>query len=684
MSLLPTMGGSSWPLRLPKLLSEAISDKNEPQRLFKGFISEDCLISVVYSGAHLEVLSPVTGDRLAAWTFSPTSMPERSRKHDAGGANSGSSQCEITSCVDMCPQGFPSSRVTNDKSLDGRYLCIGLDDGRVCIFNVFSSKIIRCVQLPSRITALQCLTTLSSVPRHLCEELLILCGLVAVGTQEGHLFLVDFALDEESSENLIDDGSNPCSPLYIDLSGGTERVANHRTLAAKRGQYLCVCLDNLVPNRKKRANVFSFTDDKSGETVHFPDTGVLVSSLAFFPQIGGLLAGYNFGAWQYWNISAINTRGGVPISLDYSSPYVSQDLPVVGFCFQEPENDPRNFVYVWVLRGDNDLDSEEEKEVVCNFASIHLFALAFQNKDENYSGVLYSGLMSCQQRFHHRLDGLNPNLKAKGSLCLGGATIPTAAPHNTGGGSGQSDLSEIDEGQVNLGLCSFLWELIRQSDEDPKFFLGTFDLNAWYQDQMPAELSVTPASQCPYFSFCSLDETLMDEEGKGNSHLLHGRIDLTSISRYRSATNAEQHFYPSSLAFNIIFFLDFGFIHASHLGLQRKILLELRSLGKDSLVDPSRLHSVFVVAGLVEDDDNKTLEQQRSSLLNAALNHHLVDFLKGCLIHWSDGKYSQAGCTLNFFLNWAWNTVATIKQSIDKVTLLKLSGASVERELLSI
>ena len=123
-----------------------------------------------------------------------------------------------------------------------------------------------------------------------------------------------------------------------------------------------------------------FFPGSTGETYHFPDSGVVVSSLSYMPQIGGLLVGFNFGAWELWNISAVNSRG-VPISLDYSSAYVNEALPVVGFCFQEPENDPRNFVYVWILRGENDIDSQEEKEhSLSNLAFISLYAMAFQNK----------------------------------------------------------------------------------------------------------------------------------------------------------------------------------------------------------------------------------------------------------------------------------------------------------------
>ena len=205
MSVLPLVAKGSLPLNLPrKVVSQLKDNCLSSSNLPKGFISEDCLISILYSGPHLEVLSPLTGDRLAAWTFSNFVNQERQRKPDNAGLNS--TLCEITCCVDMSagdgsrPISLRNSNT--EKALDGRYLCVGLSDGRVCVFNIFSSRIVRCVNLTSRITALQCLTSPTSVPRYLCEELLLLSGLVAVGTQEGHMYLVDFALDEDSAENI--------------------------------------------------------------------------------------------------------------------------------------------------------------------------------------------------------------------------------------------------------------------------------------------------------------------------------------------------------------------------------------------------------------------------------------------------------------------------------------------------
>ena len=128
--------------------------------------------------------------------------------------------------------------------------------------------------------------------------------------------------------------------------------------------------------------------------------------------------------------------------------------------------------------------------------------------------------------------------------------------------------------------------------------------------------------------------------------------------RYKSTSNAEQHFFPSSLAFNFMCLLDFGLIHAAHLGFQRKVLLELRSQGKDDLVEPNQLYSVCLLAGLVDDDDLQNLgklpepdpevtSQQRCSILTVALDHNLVDFLKSCLLHWNDGKLHGVLCTIH-------------------------------------
>ena len=90
--------------------------------------------------------------------------------------------------------------------------------------------------------------------------------------------------------------------------------------------------------------------------------------------------------------------------------------------------------------------------------------------------------------------------------------------------------------------------------------------------------------------------------------------------------------------------MDRAIIHAAHLGLQRKVLLELRSQGR-SLVDPGTLYRLCRIAALISesqalqvDHNEDDVNGQRSALLTIALEHHFVDFLTGCVHHWDDGK----------------------------------------------
>ena len=96
--------------------------------------------------------------------------------------------------------------------------------------------------------------------------------------------------------------------------------------------------------------------------------------------------------------------------MDGPSAYENDALPVVGFCFQEPENDPRNFVYVWILRSENDIDSQEEKEhSLSNIALISLYAMAFQNKVSIYIPNVFYGCDTFSPQLTWSPEPFDPN-----------------------------------------------------------------------------------------------------------------------------------------------------------------------------------------------------------------------------------------------------------------------------------
>ena len=138
---------------------------------------------------------------------------------------------------------------------------------------------------------------------------------------------------------------------------------------------------------------------------------------------------------------------------------------------------------------------------------------------------------------------------------------------------------------------------------------------------MPLQVELEPQRQCSFFSFCSLDDVTVGENGV-TQQLIDVWIDASTLSRHNqsmttSLSNAisdpsqvatmlrpEQHFYPSSMAFDLICLLDQGFVHASHLGLQRKVRIlcifwcngPVRGCSLDLQVE-------FVTSGRIEDDD---------------------------------------------------------------------------------
>ena len=102
-----------------------------------------------------------------------------------------------------------------------------------------------------------------------------------------------------------------------------------------------------------------------------------------------------------------------------------------------------------------------------------------------------------------------------------------------------------------------------------------------------------------------------------------------------------------------------------------QVLYELQTRGVTELVAPEKLFQLCSIAQLASTLPLQEAGRsgQRSSLLTVALEHHMVGFLTECVASWYDGKYSEAGCTVAFLLDWAWKSVADIKQSVDVVTV---------------
>ena len=75
-----------------------------------------------------------------------------------------------------------------------------------------------------------------------------------------------------------------------------------------------------------------------------------------------------------------------------------------------------------------------------------------------------------------------------GSIGLACSTLGSGSFSRGGGGlagGGQAGLADVTDPDSlvggNLGLAVFLWEAHFADEDQPDFYIGLFDLNAWYQ-----------------------------------------------------------------------------------------------------------------------------------------------------------------------------------------------------------
>ncbi|XP_070579164.1 protein ELYS-like [Ptychodera flava] len=114
---------------------------------------------------------------------------------------------------------------------------------------------------------------------------------------------------------------------------------------------------------------------------------------------------------------------------------------------------------------------------------------------------------------------------------------------------------------------------------------------------------------------------------------------------------------------------------------EMKVLMNPGQYGKvgpQILQDPKEYFNLCWIAGLLPRNMDHLatgipVQLQRDALLTVALENNMVGFLIASITVWSEGGFSS-GCTLRTILDWAWNKVASIKESIDRVCMPLYDG----------
>ncbi|KAK3603515.1 hypothetical protein CHS0354_030374 [Potamilus streckersoni] len=598
---------------------------------FAGFTKDGNIFWIV-KGPILEVIESQSRNRLAAWKF---------------GHVLGDQHTNIT-----CVKEF---------LVDGKlHLLVGVcnvsKQGILCLFHVNSSRVVKAIEVPYQITELEpvCSVGGKHVPKWaLSSHLQQFYGVVSVGTIGGHIYLLDMCLDVEDG---FSDEEIPQKLHFI--TPRTRDIEQIRSQTVNNGQSLCIHLNEENFSR----GCYQYQKPDNIVLKSYPEEKISVSCLKYIHQTGILVVGFDFGCYQLWNLH-------IPV-LEYSSRLESNPKPITHVTYQEPENDPKNFCYLWVCRGSYEIDVEDEPDT----SFVTLYQLTFNKRTmyHNY-GVFYEDLASVCLRIDHELTASPVQIQSR----YGGSSRVLACytledPHSTT--TKILDDESFDEGVhgPDLSLCLFVWEAFEGGAHGKlTHHMAIFDMNRWYHAQMPSSVRHPggPIDTCPYFAYFSLDSTL---ERAAKDKLLTVYVGMKSLRKYidKSPLPSEQFFYPASLAFNAIVVTEGGMLEVKFLGSQRQALADLVKKGPAAFHQPQDMYRLFLFLGLLPRPHEAASlmpnsNYHKEALLTVMLNQNLIGFIISCIQQWAGGEYEHHGCTLTFLLNWAWDKVSQTKQQID-------------------
>lgn len=501
------------------------------------------------------------------------------------------------------------------------YMVVAITGGAagplLCISYCGTARVVQAITMPASVTKLAAVSG---------GRVGSMSGCVAVATSDGHVALIDLRLG--------DDGSS----------------SEEKPASLSRQEAVDVGPASSYHKASHHGSVFVCRD-------------VEVSLLKYIPQLDCLAIGLQEGLVHLWSLEN---------NAFLFSVIPPSNSPAIAVALQEPENDPRCFCYLWVING---ADSAVGTNCI---TSCFMYAVSFTKKQANPEGrCIYQGFQSCRQVFEYTLNAAVVGLdeEASSSLLVSCRTLPSTGV--TG------DVLKQQEYIEDLRLLLLTWQLFR-GHRLLGTYVSVFDLNQWYRALMPGTYRCNALKLCPYVGLFSLDEAVA---ACGSRRFLDIRVIPSSVKKFRSPNPlVEQTHFPASLAFECICITQEGSILASFLGMQRQLLYAIQELGPSCLSTARDLLVRCTAVGLVSEAARRSSHRRsnpvaQNALLSLALEYRMVGFLQACLRHRTATPGDQSGePLLPFMLNWVWNSVKEIKESLDTlyVPLFDCSGRDME------
>ncbi|KAL7987514.1 hypothetical protein Chor_006433 [Crotalus horridus] len=561
-------------------------------------------------GPQLEIVSPVTGERLSAYRFN--------------GVN----------------EQLPTILAVKEFSWQKRNgLLIGLEETEgsvLCLYDLGISRVVKAVVLPGRVTAIEPIINhggASLTTQHLHQCLRWLFGVAVVVTDIGHVLLIDLCLDDLScNQNEIE-----ASDLEV-ITGIPSEIPQVREAVIRNGRHLCFQLLN--------------------------PSGTAVTTLSYIQRSNQLVVGFSDGYLSLWNMKSLKK--------EYHFQLEGGRVPVYAVTFQEPENDPRNCCYLWAVQStqesEGDILSLHLLQLAFSdrrrLASGQIIYEGLEYCEERYSLDLTGGvsslrgqpsnikLIGCQtiEKFRSHVDREDSINEVIPSPFL---FDPVMSP--------------------DTSVSVFTWQVNTYGQGKPSTYLGIFDINRWYHAQMPDSLRPGEfLHNCPYFALWSLDA--MGSITSPNhilDVLVHERSFTRGVPP--SNPPPEQFFNPSTYNFELYStdatcLLNCGIVHMSCTGFQKDTLHFLKNFGCSLNETIPEGYNRCLIAGLLSprfidiQPTSLSQEEQFEAVLSTAIQTSSLGLLTSCIKQWTAEEQPDSAPNLRFILEWAWSKVVKTKE----------------------
>lgn len=535
----------------------------------------------------------------------------------------------------------------------------------ICTVDIRLNTVINTIEFPFNLTCIEVIlsgpkTNVENMP--LIKEICCMNGCLAVGSEGGLVFFIDLILDSYSPEPLI-----PKKISMITHNSSHIDMKNKRRTAIFHNQVICIALNIEAKNKGK----FNYRADDGTIIACFQINHIYVSALHYIPQLAMICVGYNFGGFHLYNLNTFN--------LECSCNIEEGLLPAISFAYQAPENDPTNYTYIWLVRGVSSKMAHLDQTPINSLSTAYIYGLCYQNKNiiDNY-GIFYDTFKLCFCKFELPLISSyyekSFNLNCSSRL-LDMFTINQIMP----GKSVEDEEARVFPIDFNYFLIA--WETIEKNRLTNTYF-AIFDLNQWYESQMPKNFCIDKDGFCSFISLYSLN--LLSNHFNNNSIQA---IYCPSVSLVKFNSNmfyCDIHSYPLSLSFNMTVASNDQLCNIYYYGVQKRMISRINSTMnlKDLIENSQELLTNCFKRGLISNENlqtiNETMEDSKYftfQLLNIALENNLNSLLINFL------KDESICITMDYQLinEWIWNRVQFIKKSIDCFTnvLFDLSGGNV-------